>query len=71
MALYNSAGGADWTDNTNWGSEEPLGRWFGIIAPSPTSAASQRWRCRANNLVGTLPDALGNLDQMQWLLLEP
>ena len=20
MALYNSAGGANWTDNTNWGS---------------------------------------------------
>ena len=30
MALYNSTDGANWTDNTNWGSTEPLGTWFGV-----------------------------------------
>ena len=68
MALYNSAGGADWTNNTNWGSTEPLDTWFGIIAPSHVGRVMEL-KLEGNNLVGTLPDALGNLDRMEWLLL--
>ena len=67
MALYNSAGGANWTDNTNWGSTEPIGTWFGVIADFDGRVI--QLALGQNNLVGTLPDALGNLDQMQWLYL--
>ena len=68
MALYNSAGGADWTNNTNWGSTEPLDSWYGISVPSHVGRVIDL-ELEGNNLVGTLPDALGNLDQMEWLLL--
>ena len=27
VALYNATGGANWTDNTNWLSDEPLSEW--------------------------------------------
>ena len=33
-ALYNAAGGADWADNTNWLSNEPLSSWHGVITAS-------------------------------------
>ena len=34
MALYNSAGGASWTINDNWGSTEDLADWFGVTTDS-------------------------------------
>ena len=55
-------------DNTNWGSTEPLDSWYGVLAPSHIGRVTQL-ALGANNLVGTLPAALGNLDQMQWLYL--
>ena len=30
VALYNAAGGANWTNNTNWLSARPLGEWHGV-----------------------------------------
>jgi predicted small lipoprotein YifL len=30
VAQYHAAGGPDWTDTTNWLSEEPLGTWYGV-----------------------------------------
>ena len=63
MALYNSTGGANWTFNTNWGSTEPIGTWFGV---SPDS--NGRVITGLGNF-GTLPAALGHLDQMEWLYL--
>ena len=67
MALYNSAGGANWYDNTNWGTTEPLHTWYNVWderrRPCHTAVLG------GNNLVGTLPTALGNLDQMTWLYL--
>ena len=67
MALYNSAGGVNWYSNTNWGSSEPLDLWYGVL----TNANGRviQLALGANNLVGTLPAALGNLDQMTWLYL--
>ena len=72
MALYNSTGGANWTTNTNWGSTEPLSAWYQVHVNAdgrveilgPTTPT-----CSGNNLVGTLPAALGNLDQMEQLSL--
>ena len=28
-ALYDATGGPGWTDNTNWKTSAPLGKWFG------------------------------------------
>ena len=30
MDLYNNANGTEWTNNTNWGTSEPVSEWYGI-----------------------------------------
>ena len=30
VALYNATDGANWTNNTNWLSNEALSEWFGV-----------------------------------------
>ena len=66
MALYNSAGGASWTDKTNWGSTtEPLNTWFGVEADS--SGNVTELALPGNNLSGTLPAALGSLTSLTTL----
>ena len=67
ISLYNSTGGANWTNNTNWGSAEPLGDWYQVYVN--TDGRVNALGLSQNNLRGTLPDALGNLDQMTWLYL--
>ena len=63
MALYNSAGGATWTDKTNWGSTtEPLNTWFGVEADS--SGNVTELALPDNNLSGPLPAALGSLTSL-------
>ncbi len=67
LALYNSTGGADWTNNTNWGSTEPLDMWHGVYTNADGRVTQLNlW---GNNLDGILPAALGNLDQMIQLYL--
>ena len=68
MALYNSAGGANWTRKANWGSTLPLNDWEEVI--TDLNGRVVDLALGDNNLVGTLPAALGNLDQMYWLHLE-
>ena len=41
-ALYRSTGGDNWTDNTNWLSEAPVGDWYGVEVSAPRS------HCRAS-----------------------
>ena len=69
MDLYNSAGGANWTNNTNWGSTEPLNTWEGVATTNGRVSYLYLTdkSCSGDNLVGTLPAALGNLDQAVYL----
>ncbi len=30
MVIYNTSTGSDWTNSTNWGSDLPVGEWWGI-----------------------------------------
>ena len=30
VAFYEATGGANWEDNTNWLSEEPIYEWYGV-----------------------------------------
>lgn len=64
-ALYNSAGGQDWTDNSNWDTDEPVGRWYGIT----TNAANRvtELSLHINNLAGSIPSELGRLSSLYWL----
>ena len=66
MALYDATDGDNWTDNTNWGSDEDLADWYGV--------ATYQGRVvevilEDNGLSGELPAELGDLDQLGWLLL--
>ena len=61
MALYNSTGGPNWTNNTNWGTDEDPGDWYGVRTHS--------WRVSdivlpGNNLRGTIPVELRSLTEL-------
>ena len=58
-ALYDSTGGANWTTSTNWKIADDLGAWYGVLVTSDGRVTSLD--LGNNNLIGTLPNALGNL----------
>ena len=67
-ALYDATDGPNWTDNTNWKTDAPLGEWFGV-----TTDATGRVVIVAlgsNGLSGgPVPDELGNLTNLSVLSL--
>ncbi len=67
VTLYNATDGANWTNNTNWLSEEPLGDWHGVTTDDEGRVT--RLRLSSNNLVGTIPAELGNLSNLTSLSL--
>ena len=67
VALYNATDGANWTDNTNWLSDEPLGDWHGVTTDADgrvTELSLSR-----NSLAGTIPSELGSLSSLTSLSL--
>ena len=64
-ALYKATGGADWTNNTNWLSDKPLGDWHGVTVYH-TGVVSHLDLVN-NGLAGSLPAALGGLRHL-WRL---
>ena len=67
-ALYTSAGGDNWATNTNWATAEPIGTWFGVTTDGNGRVTGLN--LRTNNLVGTLPDELGNLTSLLQIYLQ-
>ena len=65
MALYNSAGGASWTDKASWGTSDPLNDWFGVSADANDNVTALD--LSGNNLRGTLPPDLGTLTMLETL----
>ena len=67
MALYNSTNGDHWLSNRNWGSEAPLGAWYGVY----TNAIGQvtGLELSENALAGNIPPELGGLPDLQGLNL--
>ena len=66
-ALYDSTDGANWTNSTNWKIDDDLGTWYGVLVTSDGRVTSLN--LANNNLVGTLPDELGNLTSLTALTL--
>jgi len=66
IALYNSTDGANWTDNTNWNSAEPVSTWAGVTVENGHVTRIDKNR---GNLVGTLPLELQNLPYLEHLQL--
>ena len=66
MTFYNSTGGPNWRDNTNWGSEKPFGEWYGIAAYDDNVI----WlNLNNNNLTGELPNNICTLNSLTLLYL--
>ena len=65
IALYNSTGGPNWEDNTNWDSSEELSRWEGVVTDE--NGRVTRLSLGGNNLSGQLPPELGNLSRLEIL----
>jgi len=61
VALYNATDGANWTDNTNWLSANPVSTWFGVTV---SGNRVTNIVLNTNNLSGTMPIELGNLTNL-------
>ncbi len=68
--FYISTGGDNWTDNTNWNSAHPLDEWAGIMFGNPRACEGLRIILNNNNLIGTIPSSLVNLDRLKVLQLD-
>ncbi|MXZ01127.1 S8 family serine peptidase, partial [Candidatus Poribacteria bacterium] len=66
VALYNATNGANWTNNTNWLTDNDISTWYGV-------SASNGWvtelDLHANNLTGEIPIQLSNLTNLTRLQL--
>ena len=66
-ALYEAAGGPNWTRRGNWMSEAPLGAWEGVTANR--AGVVRRLTLTSNNLRGRIPPELGELAGLERLEL--
>ena len=67
VELYNATDGANWADNTNWLSDEPMREWHGVTTDDEgrvTEVILFR-----NQLTGGIPAELGNLSNLTGLVL--
>ena len=58
-AFYDATGGSNWTDDTNWLTDAPLGDWYGVTTDA--SGRVTRLELDDNSLTGSIPSALGSL----------
>ncbi len=67
IALYDSTDGPNWTNNTNWLSDAPLGQWYGVTTDGTERVT--RLELQSNSLSGELPPETGNLSKLLILRL--
>ena len=66
VSLYNATNGDNWTNNTNW-LNGPINTWHGITVVSDKVTKIE---LKKNNLEGTIPEVLGNLESLEYLDLD-
>lgn len=70
IALYDATNGDNWTNNTNWCTDEPLSEWYGVTCRKVNGEDKVLFlELAENNLVGTLPEEIGYLNILNYLLL--
>ena len=65
VALYNAADGPNWSNNTNWLSDEPSGEWYGV--GTDRSGRVLSLFLGYHQLSGEIPAELGNLANLETL----
>ena len=68
VALYNATNGAGWTNNANWNTNAPLDQWFGVNTDADGRVVDLT--LGNNNLTGSIPSSLGNLQEPYNLVLD-
>ena len=66
VAVYNATDGANWSNNRNWLSDEPLEEWHGVTVQD---GRVTRLVLNNNRLTGSIPAELENLANLQDLRL--
>ena len=69
VAFFHATDGHNWTNQENWLSEAPIGKWYGVS--TDTSGRVTRLVLRYNRLTGTIPPVLGDLTNLRVLNLSP
>ena len=67
LKFYEALDGPGWTDNTNWGTDAPLGTWHGVETDSEGRVTGLRMR--ENGLTGRIPPEVGLLKALEFLNL--
>ena len=67
VALYNATDGANWTNKTNWNTDEPIGEWHGVTTDADGSVTALD--LTSNQLSGEIPSSLDILYDLQELRL--
>ena len=66
IGLYEATDGDNWKDNTNWLiNAYPLDQWYGVETDDEGRVTGLE--LFQNRLTGEIPEALGNLDSLQYL----
>ncbi len=64
-AFYDTTGGSNWTDDTNWKSDEPLYTWYGVTTDA--DGRVDGLSLAENDLAGPLPAVLEDLTNLRFL----
>ena len=67
LALYESTGGSNWANDTNWSTTRPLGQWYGVETEENGRVVALR--LNSNRLSGVLPTTMGSLTNLAELNL--
>ena len=65
--LYNATDGVRWRNKTGWPCDRPPGGWYGVTAKA--NGRVTHLTLRDNRLTGELPSSLGELSNLQALML--
>ncbi len=65
VALYNATGGANWSNNNNWNSSAAIGTWSFVTTDG--AGRVTLLNLRSNSLSGSIPAALGDLTNLEFL----
>lgn len=71
IALYNATNGANWQHNTNWNTTASVSTWYGVTVSYATGVGHvSKIELGDNNLNGSIPIEIGNLTELEWLILD-